>query len=144
MAEDTRKTPVFDWETGEFLTDFQGGVVTVTKEAAVEQIILKAQATPRGMYLIYGNVENPELDHKYGSDVIDISVRQDLSQEVRESEIKRAIREALIYDAWITDVGEITLYQAIDKDGILKDFAAFTVNTIYDKEIEVKGVIIDG
>ena len=144
MADDTRKTPVFDWEAGEFLTDFQGGVVTATEGKAAEQVILKAQATPRGMYLIYGDLDNPELNHKYGSDVIDIAVRQDLSKEVRESEIKRAIKEALVYDAWVTDIGEITLYQAVDTDGVLKDFATFTVSTIYDEEIEVKGVAING
>lgn len=144
MAEDMRKTPIFNWETGDFQLNYQGVVVTATEGKAAEQVILKAQATPRGRYLIYMDTDNVDLDNKYGSDVLDVAVRQDLSKSVRDSEVIRAIKEALIYDEWIEDVIDIILYQAVDTDGVKKDFASFTVATIYDENIEVKGVVVNG
>jgi len=143
MATDKRKTPVFDWANGEFLADFQGGVVLATGSKAVEQVIIKAQQTRRGIFLIYADVENPTLNHKYGSDVHDIAVRQDISDEVRISEIKRAVREALIFDAWVEDVTDIEVYKERDTDGVLKDFVKYNVKTIYDN-VSVEGVAVDG
>ena len=143
MATDKRKTPVFDWANGEFLADFQGGVVLATGSKAVEQVIIKAQQTRRGIFLIYADVENPPLNHKYGSDVHDIAVRQDISDEVRISEIKRAVREALIFDAWVEDVTDIEVYKERDTDGVLKDFVKYNVKTIYDN-VSVEGVAVDG
>ncbi len=142
MATDKRKTPVFDWATGDFLADFQRGVVLATGSKAAEQVIIKAQQTRRGIFLIYADVENPALNHKYGSDVHDIAVRQDISDEVRISEIKRAVREALIFDAWIEDVTDIEVYKERDTDGVLKDFVKYNVKTIYDN-VSVEGVAVN-
>lgn len=136
---DKRKSPLFDWEKGEFMIG-QGRVLTGTEEKAVEQVIIKAQQTARGLYLIYADPENPALNHKYGSDVHDILVRRDLTEEVRISELKRAIKEAIIYDPWIDDVYEIT----VTRTGTDEVIADFKVRTVYDEEIEVKGVALNG
>ena len=141
MATDRRKTPVFDWAKGDFLVDFQGGVVLATESKAAEQVIIKAQQTKRGFFLIYADAENPALHHKYGSDVHDVAVRQDISDGVRVSEIKRAVKEALIFDAWIEDVTDIEVYKERDTDGVLKDFVKYNVKTIYDT-VTVEGVAL--
>lgn len=136
---DKKKSPLFDWEQGEFITA-QGHVLTGTEDKAVEQIIIKAQQTARGVYLIYAESENPALNHKYGSDVHDILLRRDLTEDVRVSELERAIREAIIYDPWITDVYDIV----ITRQGTNEVIADFKVKTIYDTEIEVEGVALNG
>lgn len=136
--EQDKKTPVFDWELGEFVTN-QGTVITATGTAAVEEIIHKAQRTARGVYLIYANTEDADLNHKYGSDVQDIVRRSDLTEEARISELKRAIKEALIYDPWIVDVYGITIDRQNNGDVI----AAYTVSTIFDEEIVEKGVALN-
>lgn len=141
---DTRQTPVFDWNAGDFLVDFQGNVVTAKEGAAAEQVIIKAQQTRRGVFLLYANTDNPDLNHKYGSDVHDVAVRRDLSEEVRISEIKRTLKEAVAYDPWVLDVYDIAVYKAVDTDGLTKDFASYKVKTIYDEEIEVEGVALNG
>jgi hypothetical protein len=141
--KDERITPVFDFSAGEFVTDTQGNVVTVQGAEAVEQIIIKAQATARGVYLIYAHPENKALHHKYGSDVHLILTTQNITDEVRESELKRAIREAILYDPWIKDVGNITLSKEKDKEGVVMNYASFTVKTIFDKEIGIEGVLLN-
>lgn len=138
---DKRKTPVFDWLNGEFLMDFQGGVVLATESKAAVQVIVKAQQTKRGVFLVYADVENPALNHKYGSDVHDIAVRRDITEEVRISEIKRAVKEAVIFDPWVEDVTDIEVYKERDMDGVLKDFVKYNVKTIYDS-VSVEGVAI--
>ena len=62
MAEDKRKVPVFNWLTGDFLVDFQGGVVLAVGSKAAEQVIIKAQQTKRGVFLVYADVENKALN----------------------------------------------------------------------------------
>ena len=133
-----KKSPVFDWGAGEFVTA-QGYVLTGTEEKAVEPVILKALQTVRGKYLIYADTENPALNHKYGSDVHDILTRRDITEDVRISEIKRAVREALIYDPWIVDVYNIN----ITRRGTDEVVADVTVKTIYDREVEITGVVLN-
>lgn len=110
MATDNRKTPVFDWEAGEFVTDIQGRVQTATGAPAVEQIVLKAQQTVRGAFLIYA--ADPEMPgsphHAYGSDVDNIRI-SDLSDGAKLSEMERAVAEALRYDPWITGVRDVNV-----------------------------------
>lgn len=145
-AENEKRTPVFNWEVnqegvpyGDFKTDPQRRVVTVTGQEAVEQIVIKAQATARGVYLIYADPENTGRNHKYGNDAFEI-LGKDLAEEVRISELQRAIKQALIYDPWIKDVTDIT----VSRLGTEKATADFTVKTIFDREIEVKGVPLNG
>jgi len=110
MADNTQ-TPVFDWEAGDFATDLQGAVIVVTEAEAVEQIIIKAIQTIRGVFLIYANEDDPALDHKYGNDAQD-TLRQDMTEAAKISELARNIREALIYDPFIIDVTDIVITKA--------------------------------
>lgn len=132
------KTPVFDWETGEFKIDLTGRVVTATGAEAVEQAAVKALQTARSLYLIYFDAEDPTRHNKYGSEVHDIAVRRDLSESVRIDELKRAVREALIYDPWITDVPEVTITRQ-GKDEIIIDI---TLATVFDQAVELRGVTL--
>lgn len=145
-TENEKRTPVFNWYVdqrgipyGEFLVDPSGRVVTATEREAVEQIVIKAQATARGVYLIYADPENEENNHKYGSDVFEI-LRQELPESVRKSEVERAIKQALIYDPWVTDVVDLV----VSNLGTEEATADFTVKTIFDRDIEVKGVPLNG
>lgn len=169
MAEESEKrTPVFEWikdENGEYVGDFkldpQGNIVTVTEQQAVEQIVIKAQQTARGVFLIYADLDNEELDHKYGNDAQDILTRPDLPEAVRIDELKRAVREAIIYDPWITDVYDIIISR--DPDATVDQLEAlnpllqkketpkgekqydavygrFKVSTIFDTEVVIQGV----
>lgn len=136
------KTPVFDWAKGEFKTDSQGGVVVIENAQALEQIVCKIHATPRGVALIYADPDNSELNHKYGSDVLDIMLHAELSEDERDSEIKRAIKDALIFDPWIDDVTEISLsYEAVD--GVMHVYASYELSTVFDT-INVKGAVLNG
>ena len=135
---DTRKTPVFDFNTGEFKVD-AGRVVTARGSEAVKEIIQKAQLTPRGSYIIYAS-EVPYLNHKYGSDAQDIATRRDISEELRINELKRAVREAIIYDPWVTEVYSVDVYRT----GGENLAADYVVRTIYDVDLEVKGVALNG
>lgn len=115
MAEDhEKKTPVFDWIAGDFATDLQGQTVTATGEAAVKEVVVKALQSERGLFLIYADVENSENDHIYGSEVAEIMTRADLPEDVRIEEIKRAIKETLIYHEWINDVYDIVITRRTD------------------------------
>lgn len=134
-----KKSPLFDWGKGEFMLA-PGRVLTGTESKAVEQVIIKAQQTARGVYLIYADTENPALNHKYGSDVHDIAVRRDLTEDVRRSELERAIRDAILYDPWVIGVHDIV----ITRRGTNEVYADFKVTTIYDTEIEVEGVALNG
>lgn len=139
MADGTT-SPLFDFEAGEFVTDIDGSVATATEAEALAEIIVKVQNTARGVYLIYADTENEELNHKYGSDTMDILTRQSLTEAVRISELKRVMREAIIYDPWVLDVYDIVLV----KSGVDSYTASFNLKTIYDKEINVGGVEING
>lgn len=129
------KTAVFDWSIGEFALDLQNGVQTVTKGAAVAQIAMKAQQTKRGAFLIYANRDAPELHHKYGSDAQATMVK-DIPEASRMSELKRNVRDALLYDPWVTDVTDVsvTRQQVTDKDTGAKTWAyvaGCTVSHVY-------------
>lgn len=146
-AEKDKRTPVFTWATdqkgtpyGEFQVDPQGRVVTVTRAEAMAQIAIKAQTTARGVYLIYADPANPTKNHKYGNDSFDILRRGNLTEAARIAELKRAIREALIYDPWVKDVRDIT----VDRIGTAGAEASFTIKSIFDTEVDIKGVPLNG
>lgn len=147
MAESDKRSPVFDWEAGDFVKDNQGAVKTVTEGEAVIQVAMKALNTVRGVYLIYANVDDEDLNHKYGNDTENI-LKQDISEEVRISELKRAIYEALIYDIWITDVYDITVSREPDGVQIGKEidaaYLSCKLSTIFDKDITLDGVNLNG
>ena len=140
------KTPVFDWEKGEFKIDLQGQVVTATEGEAVGQIVLKAQQTTRGLFLIYADPEDPALHHKYGNDSRWVLI-EELTEAARISELERAAREALIYDPWITDVRDIkvTRQNYKEKDG--QEYPAYELTAevvhIYGVD-QIEGRVTDG
>lgn len=149
MAESWEKTPVFDFELGDFVTDSSGKVLTVTGGEAAAQIALKALQTVRGVYLIYTNLEDEDLDDKYGNDTLNVLRQENLTEEARLSEIERAIEEALIYDPWILEVNSLTLKRkggpgtyGVDTKNLKGDEleASFILRTIFDDEIELQGV----
>lgn len=127
-SKDNRKTPVFDWQAGEFVTDLAKQVQTTTGAAAVGQIVIKAQQTIRGAYLIYA--ADPEVEgsrgHTYGSDVDNIR-KSDLPDAAKLSELERAVREAVIYDPWVRDVRDIS----ISRQGLDEAVITATVDHIY-------------
>lgn len=138
------KTPVFDWNTMDFAQDSQGGVKVAYGSDAMEQIAIKAQQTPRGKYLIYADPENLALHHKYGSDAWAVLSDQTISDPVRISELRRATREAILYDPWIKDVGAVDIYQEVGKDGVTLWYADFTITSIWDETTRVKGAALNG
>jgi Protein of unknown function (DUF2634) len=159
MAEEDKRSPIFNWETGEFEVDLQNRVITVTEGAAMEQIILKAQNTARGVYLIYANVDDPDRNHIYGSDTWEVLREPDLPETVRIDELKRAIREAIEYDPWVTEVSEIRISRT--PEGGQPDelnpaflspnipeldavYCTLTVSTIWDNNVTIEGVQLDG
>lgn len=157
MAEEYEKrTPVFDFEAGEFVTDLQGRIVTVTEEEAVVQIALKALQTVRGVYLIYGNLEDDSRDHTYGNDTENVLRAPGLSDAARIAEIERSIKEALIYDPWITKITDLQVKRRRDLTGkepyipaqgdhIKTDevYASFTVHHIFGTT-EIEEAAING
>lgn len=143
MAEEfERRSPVFDWDKGDFARDPGGNVITATEGAAAEQIIIKALQTPRGLFDIYANLEDEDLDHKYGSDIPDILRDHSIDQTVKEDEIKRAIEDALVYIDWIEEVENIEF--SIKPGEIDAVEISCDVITIFDEVIEVRGLEING
>lgn len=150
MAEIDNKdliTPVFDWELGDFKRDPQGKVVTAAREEAVIQVAIKALQTARSRHMIYYDLEDPDQHDKYGNEIHDVLTATDLDEEARIDELKRAIREALIYHEWIDDVYDITIsrdpkevgqdLQPKEIDGV---YASFWLKTVFDQEIYLQGV----
>ena len=139
MEEKDKVTPVFDWDEGDFVVDMAGQVATAAGPSAVPHILAKAQQTARGKYAVYADLENADLNHKYGSDVYDILSRKDLDEQTRISELKRAIRDAIEYDPWVKSVTAITITQTTGDTYT----AEYEVLTIFDT-IEVKGAVLNG
>mgnify|MGYP000920901957 CR=1 FL=1 len=149
VAVKDKKTPVFDFAKGDFVTDAYGKVTTTTGILAAVPVIIKAQQTPQGRYPIYRNSLDAQFNHKYGNSAWHILTRPFLSDEVRLSELKRAMREAILYDPWVKEVRDMTLARRTAKDSLdpedkgYADVLAveFTVQTIFDEELTLRGVI---
>lgn len=140
MEEKDKVSPVFDWDAGDFVTDMAGQVATAAGPNAVPAIVAKAERTARGVYAIYADLENTELNHKYGSDVFAIIANKGLDEETKVSEIKRAIKEAIEYDPWIAEVYTIT----VTKLGADLYEAAYSVRTIFNNILDIEGALLNG
>lgn len=139
MAQEYEKrTPVFDWEKGDFAVDLQGCVTTATENEAVAQIVTKAQQTVRGAFLIYADPNDPGYDHKYGSEAHDV-LTQPISEDVRLSELRRAISEAILYDPWVLEVSAVTITKET-VNGVPGYVATLTIRTVFDTELTIEGV----
>ncbi|MEZ2659274.1 DUF2634 domain-containing protein [Aneurinibacillus aneurinilyticus] len=98
-------TPLFDFEKGEFVTDRNGRIVEDDGLRGMQTIINKAHYTARCAYEIYSE--------DYGTDEFDALV-DPAPEDVRQIRIKEAIRDCLIYDDRIVEVGEIDLQRTTD------------------------------
>lgn len=137
---DMKKTPIFDYETGQFVTGPGGTIATATGSDAVAIIAEKALRTQLGRYPVYANYEDITKNHIYGSRVHDVAVRKDLPEAVRISEIERETKEALRYDPRIKEVVSVSVYKQKDENGEYCFYTDVTLISIYNKTIEVKGV----
>lgn len=141
MAELTEmKVPMFDFDKGEFVTGLNGAVLTATGSRAVGIIAVKAEQTERGVFPVYGDYEDEEENHVYGSDVKAFGICNDYPQDVRMSEVRRAAEEAIAYDPWIESVDDVTVEEGKDLNGN----ACFIVNIeftdIFRNQVLVEGV----
>lgn len=98
--------------------DFEKGRIGgfIDEEQAIRQFIRKALMTARFRFLIYDDQYGNELEDLIGSDVTD---------EFLQSEIPRAITDALIYDDRIEDVRDFEIER---KKGDL--YVTFLVETV--------------
>lgn len=133
-----KKTPIFDWATMEFKKDLNGSVETATGNAAVKETFFKAQQTRRGAYLIYADPEDPSNNHKYGSDLLNV-LASNITGDMKESEIKRAVKEAGIYLEGVKNVYDIEISQGTNDETYIKAI----VTTIYDDELPIEGIIFE-
>lgn len=140
---DTKKTPVFDWATGQFALGVGGTVKTATGTEAVAMIAQKALNTQLGKYSVYADYEDFSKNHIYGSRVHDIAVRRDLPEAVRLSEIERETKETLRYDPRIKEVTSVSVYTGYE-NGEQCIYTDIELVTVYNKQVEVKGVRVNG
>ncbi|MFB9328610.1 DUF2634 domain-containing protein [Paenibacillus aurantiacus] len=94
------RTYGFDFTAGEFSPRMIDG------DEAIRQFVHKAIVTARYRYVIYNGAYGCELEDLLG---------QDIPPELARSEIKRVVREALIYDERITDVTDFVIERENDK-----------------------------
>jgi hypothetical protein len=117
----TKKHFVFDFEAGEFAVDSMNRVVTTEDgEAILKGVVDKILNSERYHHLIYGN--------DYGSEMVDL-IKQDYPPDVFESEIKRVVREALIYNPLIDDAQDVTVTH--DGNAVYCEFTVIGSNGIY-------------
>jgi hypothetical protein len=105
------RTYEFDFDRGEFTGSY------VDNESAIRQFIRKALVTSRRRHLIYDNGYGSELESIIGLDFTD---------EMKDSEIPRIIREALIYDERILSVDNIEMAKLPGDDGLYVSFSVVT------------------
>lgn len=105
--------------TRTYKLDFDKGAVggTIEGKDALKQFVHKAVITARFRFPIY--------DDQYGCELEDL-IGQDIPFELFETEVRRVIREALIYDERINDVRDFNIRKEDDKV-----FIEFTVDSIY-------------
>ncbi len=143
MATDTEiKVPVFDFDTGEFVIGLDGAVKTVTGSEAVGVLVVKAEQTERGVFPVYGDYENEEENHIYGSDVKAFGICGDYPKDVRMSEVKRAAEEAIAYDPWVTSVDDVTVEEGKDLNGRPCFIVNVQFTDIFSNSVLVEGVEI--
>lgn len=119
----TKREYAFDFDKNKFITK-NGKPVTVSGLPALKIWIEKALRTARYRFPIYS--------HAYGNEIEDL-IGIGLPISVLESEIKRAIKEALIYDDRIVDVTDFSISFSGDKLQV-----TFRVDSIFgDTDMEV-------
>ncbi|MCD9024308.1 DUF2634 domain-containing protein [Cohnella silvisoli] len=99
---------------------------TIDGHAAIMQFVDKAIRTARYRFAIY--------DFDYGCEIEDI-IGQDVSAALLESEIPRAIREALIYDDRIDNVYGFEIRR--DSDKLFVSFFVSVDNEVIPVEVTI-------
>lgn len=89
---------------------------------------------------VYGDFENEEENHVYGSDVKAYGICGDYPKDVRLSEVKRAAEEAIAYDPWITSVDSVSVEEGEDKNGTPCFIVDIEFTDIFRNSILVEGV----
>ena len=79
----------FDFDTGEFVLDSAGDVVTVSGIEALKQWVQKILRTQYNRYKLYTGTY-------YGSNIEDLVVGKSYNMDFTESELKREIEKALL------------------------------------------------
>ena len=102
VATEDDDSPVAVLPLKTYALDLSG---TIDGRDAILQFVDKAVRTARYRFPIY--------DWDYGCEIEDL-IGQDVSVALLESEIPRVIREALIYDDRIDDVGGFTIRREAD------------------------------
>lgn len=136
MADIDLRVPVFDFDTGEFVIGLDGTVKTVTGSEAVGMIAVKAEETERGVFPVYGDFENEEENHVYGSDVKAYGICGDYPKDVRLSEVKRAAEEAIAYPSIMNIIPKLS-YKDVGLSDSTKALPAFMVDDAEKPEIFV-------
>lgn len=93
-------------------------------ESALRQFIRKALMTARSTFLVYGGTYGNEIDTLIG---------QNVNNALFDVEIVRIIREALIYDDRIANVGNFVITRSADACFITFDVAAVGIGTITEE-----------
>lgn len=113
------KTYALDFETGDVGSIIDG-------PDAIRQFIRKAIATARFRFLIY--------DAQYGCELEDL-IGQDVPLPLLQAEIPRVIREALVYDDRIADVGNFVIRR--EADALYVSFDVQTTEGLITEEVTV-------
>lgn len=141
MAEITElRVPVFDFDTGEFVIGLSGNVKTVTGSEAAGIIAVKAEQTERGAFPVYGDYEDEDENHVYGSDAKAFGICGDYPKDIRMSEVKRACEEAIAFDPWIDSVDSVEVIEGTDKSGNPCFIANIEFTDIFRNSVLVEGV----
>ncbi|WP_096201886.1 DUF2634 domain-containing protein [Bacillus sp. FJAT-45350] len=111
------QVPRRDFETGEFVTDPTGRIVTVSDLQAYAQWAYACVRTEKGKYLAY--------DENFGVEIEDL-MRSELDNDIKKSEIERRVTEALMIDSRTTSVGSFE-FEVMGDQVLVK----FIVETIY-------------
>ena len=120
-----KKTPYFDFKTGDFTT-VNRHVKTVVGTEYVKQYIQKVIRTAKGRYKIYD---------AYGTEVISL-IGKVLPQAFMQAEMQRTISEALLKCEYIKSVDGVT----VEKDNTDKAVITIAVTTDFGTVEEVEDI----
>lgn len=129
VAVTPKKTFIFDFEKKDFVVDTMNNIITTTdNETIIRGVVEKLLNDTRYRHAIY--------DRTWGNEIPDL-LAQDEPYEVFETEIKRLLREALVWHPYIKDVTDIEITQS--GDSIYASFIVEAANGIilkyYEKEV---------
>ncbi|EGT3757677.1 TPA: DUF2634 domain-containing protein [Clostridioides difficile] len=120
---------LFDFEKGEFVKNADGTLKRCNKVEAYKQWCQKAILTPRYKRSAYSSI--------YGSEIKDL-IASNLSQNAKELEITRLIKETILVHPYTKEVGEFS-FNWLENSRLVE--YEFDVLTIDDENIVIDGNI---